>query len=101
VLLIKVRKSYLNQSLATYFNMALYEPFYVKRKKDTTQEEFVRVKLIDLEEVESWEQEDDKHTLVFMKSGDVFMIILPHTEFGDIMFDSVDIYGRWFIFNQN
>ena len=52
--LIKVKKSYLDQSLPTYFNMALYEPFFVKRKKDTTKEEFIRVKLIDLEEVESW-----------------------------------------------
>ena len=45
--------------------------------------------------------EDEKHTVVFMKSGDVFIIILPHEDFGDIMFDSVDVYGRLFMFNQN
>ena len=80
--------------------MGYFETFYVQRiKKDG--DRVYRLKTIDSEQVESWETIDEKHTKVFMKSGDTFLLRIETKDFGDIIIDDEDAYGKILVFSQN
>jgi len=80
--------------------MGYFETFYVKRKDDDG-EYIYKLKTIDSEQVESWEVNDDTHTTVFMKSGDIFILNIAIQDFGDIIIDYEDAYGKILVFSKN
>lgn len=80
--------------------MGYFETFYVQRiNKEGTR--LYRLKTIDSEQVESWEIIDEKHTKVFMKSGDTFLLHIGIKEFGEIIIDNEDAYGKILVFSKN
>jgi len=80
--------------------MGYFETFYVQRIKKNG-DKIYRLKTLDSEEVESWEIVDEKHTKVFMKSGDTFVLHINILKFGEIIIDNEDAYGRILVFSQN
>lgn len=80
--------------------MAYFETFYVQRiDKDGTRG--YRIKTLDSERVESWEHVDNSHTKVFMKSGDTYILHISVEDFGEIIINNEDVYGRILVFSNN
>jgi len=80
--------------------MAYFETFYVQRitKKG---ERLYRLTTLDSERVESWEFIDDKHTKVFMKSGNTLLLHVAMEDFSNIIIDNEDAYGKILVFSEN
>lgn len=80
--------------------MGYFESFYVQRISKGGNRLY-RIKTIDSEQIESWEIIDEKHTKVFMRSGDSFVLNINIRRFGDIIIDNEDAYGKILVFSKN
>lgn len=80
--------------------MGYFETFYVQRI-DRNGIQAYRTKILDSEEVESWEFIDDSHTKVYMRSGDKYILHIDFGKFTDIISSNEDHLGRLLTFNPN
>ena len=80
---------------------ATFEGFWMVVKENPTKGETLRMKMIDLEKVESFEVINEKMIKVFMSNSESFNLKIDHVEFGEMLMEIADGYGKLFIFNQN
>jgi hypothetical protein len=80
--------------------MPLFEAIYSK-KINNNGDVYYNLRNIDLFKIESIEYVDEKHTKIFMDSGNHFIGQINHLEISAMMFSDIDGYGKLFLFNTN